>query len=156
MMLKNVDAVAVKRVFGVVVVALGTEMLLRERGRRRVRSSRLVLAIIGVTAGILCGLFGVGALLAACVNRVTDEDSAFKANISAVFIADNTFRIILYCALGLFAPETVQSALLLIPFALLGLLAGMECCGYMDESRVRRITAALLILSGVSLILKNL
>ena len=156
MMLKHVDAGAVKLVFGGVVVALGTEMLLRERGKRQVRSSRLVLAIIGVTAGILCGLFGVGALLAVYVSRVTDEDSAFKANISAVFIVDNTFRIILYSALGLLARDTVKSALLLIPFALLGLLAGMKCCGHMDERRVRRITVVLLILSGVSLILKNI
>ena len=40
--------------------------------------------------------------------------------------------------------------------AALGLLAGMKCCGHMDERRVRRITVVLLILSGVSLILKNL
>lgn len=142
--------------FGGVVVALGTEMLLRERGKRQARSSRLALAIIGVAAGVLCGLFGVGALLAAYVSRVTDADSAFKANISAVFIVDNTFRVILYSALGLLVPETVKSALLLIPFALLGLIAGMKCCGRMDEGRVRRITVVLLILSGVSLILKNL
>lgn len=156
MMLKNVNAGAVKLVFGGVVVALGMEMLLRERGRRQVRSSKPVLAIIGVTAGVLCGLFGVGALLAAYVSRVTDEDSAFKANISAVFIVDNTFRIILYSTLGLLVPETVKFALLLIPFALLGLLAGMKCCGHMDERHVRRITVVLLILSGASLILKNL
>ncbi|MFR0790341.1 MAG: TSUP family transporter [Lachnospiraceae bacterium] len=89
------DARAIKLVFGVVVVALGAEMLSREYSKKRVPSSRLVLAIIGVAAGVLCGLFGVGALLAAYVNRVTDEDSSFKANISAVFIVDNTFRIIL-------------------------------------------------------------
>lgn len=156
MLLKNVDARAVKLVFGGVVVALGIEMLLREHGRRQDRSSKPVLAIIGVAAGVLCGLFGVGALLAAYVSRVTYEDSAFKANISAVFIADNTFRVILYTALGLLAPGTVKFALFLTPFALLGLLAGMKCCGHMDERRVRRVTVVLLILSGASLILKNI
>lgn len=118
---ENVDARAIKLVFGVVVVALGAEMLSREYSKKRVPSSRLVLAIIGVAAGVLCGLFGVGALLAAYVNRVTDEDSSFKANISAVFIVDNTFRIILYSALGLLTFDTVLSVLKLIPFALLGL-----------------------------------
>ena len=105
------DARAIKLVFGVVVVALGAEMLSREYSKKRVPSSRLVLAIIGVVAGVLCGLFGVGALLAAYVNRVTDEDSSFKANISAVFIVDNTFRIILYSALGLLTFDTVLSVL---------------------------------------------
>ena len=74
-LLKNVDARAIKLVFGMVVVALGAEMLSREYSKKRVPSSRLVLAIIGVAAGVLCGLFSVGALLAAYVNRVTDEDS---------------------------------------------------------------------------------
>ena len=53
------------------------------------------MAIIGVASGVLCGLFGVGALLAAYVSRVTDDSQSFKANISAVFMIDNTFRIII-------------------------------------------------------------
>ena len=88
---------------------------------------------------MLCGLFGVGALLAAYVSRVTETDSSFKANISAVFIVDNTFRIILYKALGLLTLGTVQSVLLLIPFALLGLFTGMKCCGHMNEKMSARL-----------------
>ena len=83
------------------VIALGMEMFTREFRKKRACASKLVLAIIGITAGMLCGIFGVGALLAAYVSRVTETDSSFKANISAVFIVDNTFRIILYKALGL-------------------------------------------------------
>ena len=155
-LLKNVDARAIKLVFGVVVIALGAEMLSREYSNKKMRSSRLVLAIIGVTAGLLCGLFGVGALLAAYVNRVTEDGGSFKANISAVFIADNTFRIVLYSALGLLTLDTVKSALLLIPFALLGLLAGMKCSNHLDEKLVKKMTSVLLVLSGISLIVKNL
>ena len=141
-LLKNVDARAIKLVFGVVVVALGAEMLSREYSKKRVPSSRLVLAIIGVADGVLCGLFGVGALLAAYVNRVTDEDSSF--------------RIILYSALGLLTFDTVLSVLKLIPFALLGLFLGIKCSNHMDGKNVKKITSVLLVLSGISLILKNL
>jgi len=151
-----VDARAIKLIFGVVVIALGMEMFSRERSKKQVRSSKLVLAIIGLTAGMLCGLFGVGALLAAYVSRVTENDGSFKANISAVFIADNTFRIILYKTLGLLTLGTIKSVLLLIPFALLGLFTGMKCCGHMNESSIRKITTVLLVLSGISLVLKNL
>ena len=154
--LKNVDARAIKLVFGVVVVVLGAEMFFREYSKKRVHSSKPVLAIIGVTAGVLCGLFGVGALLAAYVNRVTEDSGSFKANISAVFIVENTFRIILYSVLGLLTFDTVKSVLMLIPFALLGLIAGMKCSNYMDEKLVKKITFILLVLSGISLILKNL
>ena len=138
------------------VIVLGMEMFTREFRKKRACSSKFVLAIIGITAGMLCGLFGVGALLAAYVSRVTETNSSFKANISAVFIVDNTFRIILYKALGLLTLDTLKSAILLIPFALAGLFTGMKCCGYMNEKNVRKITTVLLILSGISLILKNL
>ena len=152
----NLFLALLELVFGVVVVALGAEMLSREYSKKRVPSSRLVLAIIGVAAGVLCGLFGVGALLAAYVNRVTDEDSSFKANISAVFIVDNTFRIILYSALGLLTFDTVLSVLKLIPFAFLGLFLGIKCSNHMDGKNVKKITSVLLVLSGISLTLKNL
>ncbi len=155
-MLRNVDARPIKLVFGVVVIALGMEMLSREFSKKRARSSKWVLAIIGVTAGMLCGLFGVGALLAAYVSRVTENDESFKANISAVFIVDNTFRIILYKALGLLTLDTLKSVILLIPFAMLGLFAGMKCCGHMNDRIIRKTTTVLLILSGISLVLKNL
>lgn len=156
LLLKNVDARAIKLVFGVVVVLLGGEMLSREYSKKQLRSSRLALAVIGMTAGVLCGLFGVGALLAAYVSRVTRDSGSFKANISAVFIVDNTFRMILYSALGLLTLDTVKFALLLIPFVLVGLFAGIRCGERMDDARVRKITSVLLVLSGVSLILKNL
>lgn len=156
LLLKNVDARVIKLVFGVVVVLLGAEMLSREYSNRKLRSSKPVLLLIGVTAGVLSGMFGVGALLAAYVSRVTEGGDAFKANISAVFIADNTFRIVLYSVLGLLTFDTVKFVLTLLPFALLGLFAGMRCSSRMDEKLVRKITSVLLILSGISLILKNL
>jgi len=58
--------------------------------------------------------------------------------------------------LGLLTLGTVKSVLLLIPFALLGLFTGMKCCGHMNDKKVRKITTVLLILSGISLVLKNL
>lgn len=156
LMLRNVDSRSIKLVFGVVVIALGVEMLAEGCNRKRVHSSKLMLAIIGITAGMLCGLFGVGALLAAYVSRVTENDESFKANISAVFIVDNTFRIILYKTLGLLTLVTVKSVIILFPVALLGLFTGIKCCGHMNDKNVRKITTVLLILSGISLVLKNL
>lgn len=156
LMLKNVEARSIKMVFGIVIVMLGMEMLAREYSKKRARASKLVLAIIGVTAGMLCGLFGVGALLAAYVSRVTENDGSFKANISAVFIVDNTFRIILYKTLGLLTFVTVKSVLLLTPFAMMGLYTGVKCSGHVNENNTRKITSVLLILSGISLFLKNL
>ena len=156
LLLKNVDARLIKLLFGLVVAALGTEMLLGTGNKKRPRTSRVALALIGVAAGMLCGLFGVGALLAAYVSRVTDSGDAFKANISAVFIVDNTFRLVLYSYLGLLTLDTVKTALWLLPLAILSLFGGMLCSRRLDEGKARKATAALLVLSGISLIVKNL
>ena len=56
----------------------------------------MALGIIGVLSGLLCGLYGIGALLGVYINRVTDNSSSFKANICVVFLVENTFRLILY------------------------------------------------------------
>ncbi len=155
-LLKNTDTQCIKLVFGIVVIMLGTEMLLREYSTQKAHASRPLLVLIGIAAGVLCGLFGVGALLAAYVSRVTDSSNSFKANISAVFVADNTFRIILYSVLHLLTFDTVKMVLLLSPFALAGLCMGIKCSGIMNESHIRKLTSVLLIFSGISLILKNL
>ena len=155
-MLKNVNTSLIKLIFGVVVIVLGLEMLLREYSKDSGKSSRILLAIIGVASGVLCGLFGVGALLAAYVSRVTDDSQSFKANISAVFIVDNTFRIILYSTLHILTLDTLKRGLILIPFVLIGLIAGMKCSSIMNKNLAKKTTALLLVISGISLVIKNI
>lgn len=155
-MLKNVNTSIIKLIFGVVVIVLGLEMLLREYSKDSGKSSRILLAIIGVASGVLCGLFGVGALLAAYVSRVTDDSQSFKANISAVFIIDNTFRIILYSTLHILTLDTLKRGLILIHFVLIGLIAGMKCSSILNKNLAKKITALLLVISGISLVIKNI
>ncbi len=157
LLLKNADARVLKIVFGAVVVLIGAEMLLREyRPGKGLRGSRVLLWIIGILSGLLCGLFGVGALMAAYVGRVTDTTDGFKANLSAVFIVENTVRLILYACIGILTAAALKKALILAPFMLLGLFAGMKCAKVVDEKWVRRLVIFFLILSGIVLIVKNI
>ncbi len=131
-------------------------MLLREKHTDKIRGSKLILYMIGVLSGVLCGLFGIGALLAAYVGRVTGSSDEFKANISAVFIVDNTFRIILYSLLGVITPDSLKQAAILLPVMLAGLFAGIKSADYLDEKTVRKLVIILLILSGAALIITHL
>ena len=157
-LLKNVNAQYIKLLFGFVVIGLGIEMLLcdKTKNREKTGGSKLVLNIIGIASGILCGLFGIGALLAAYVDRVTVGTDEFKANISVVFIVENSFRIILYSILGIITLSTLRQSLILVPFMLVGLFAGMKSGEVIDEKIVRKCVIVLLIISGVMLIIKNL
>lgn len=152
LLLKNVDPGIIKIIFGIVIILLGIDLLLRESGRVKVEGSKPLLTIIGIMSGILCGLFGVGALLAGYMSRVTDNSSEFKANISAVFIVENTFRVILYSVLGIITFQGIKQALILVPFMLIGLFARMKSAEIMDDRIVKKLVIILLIISGAVMV----
>lgn len=155
--LKNADTTLLKSFFGVVIILIGLEMLLREfRTKKEVKQSKVVLSIIGILSGLLCGLFGIGALLGAYVNRVTDDSSSFKANICVVFFVENTIRIVLYSLYGIITPDTVKQAMLLIPLMLTGLGLGMFSGRFFNEKLIKKLVILLLIISGIALIINNI
>lgn len=156
LLLKNVDTQQIKVLFGFVIVGLGVEMFGRERKKGRLRESKIVLAIIGIASGVLCGLFGIGALLAAYVSRVTDNSEAFKANICTVFVIENTFRIVMYTLSGIITTGTLQQAVMLIPAMLLGLYIGIKSSGHLDEKHVKTVVIVMLVISGAALIIENI
>jgi uncharacterized protein len=153
--LKNVDAGMIKIIFGFVIIFIGIEMFLRELQTKQVKQSKVSLMIIGILSGLLCGLYGVGALLGAYVNRVTDDSHSFKANICFVFIMENTLRIILYIIWGIITPDIFKSAVVLIPFMITGLALGMVSSRVLDEKKVKQIVIIMLIISGIALIINN-
>lgn len=154
--LKNADSRIIKVIFGFVIVLVGAEMFLRETRKDGIKQSRIILMIIGLTSGVLCGLYGIGALLAAYIGRVTDSSSSFKANICIVFIIENTFRIILYSFMGIISVDVMKYVLILIPFMLLGLFLGMKSSRVLKEKIVKKSVIVMLILSGIGLIINNL
>ena len=156
LLLRDADTGFVKLVFGVVIVLLGAEMLLRERFAGKGKQSGALLAVIGLLSGVLCGLYGVGALLGAYVSRVARDARAFRANLCVVFFVENTLRIILYSAMGLLNMGMLLQAARLFPVALLGLFLGMKSGAYVSEKAVRRIVIVMLIVSGLSLVIGQL
>lgn len=56
MLLKTADARLIKCAFGVVIMLIGADMLLRGRRKSAMKSNRIVLGAIGLLSGLLCGL----------------------------------------------------------------------------------------------------
>ncbi len=154
--LKNADTGMIKIIFGFVIILIGMEMLLREIQIKKHGQSKPVLAVIGILSGILCGLYGIGALLGAYVNRVTDDSSSFKANICVVFLVENTMRIVLYAIWGIITFDIVKQAVILVPAMLVGLFLGMKSSKVLDEKIVKRIVLVMLIVSGIALVINSL
>ncbi len=154
-LLKNTDSRTVKIFFGIVIVFIGMEMFFREYYPRKARESRAVLVCIGILSGILSGMYGIGAMLAAYVGRVTRDSASFKANMCAVFITENLFRIFLYITAGILTKQTAVWAACLYPAMLAGLFAGMKSSSLLDEGIVKKLVILMLILSGGALIVQS-
>lgn len=161
-LLKHTDAGLLKVIFGIAVIVIGVEMLFREMksnresGNRKPGGSKLVLVLIGIISGLLCGLYGVGALLAAYVSRVAENSHEFKANICVVFVVENTIRIILYVATGILTLSVLKQVVILIPFMLAAVFLGMKSSSVLNEKIIKKIVIILLILSGIVLIINNI
>ena len=90
------------------------------------------------------------------MNRVTDDSKSFKANICVVFLAENTFRIILYLFWGIITLDVVRQAVVLVPFVLIGLALGMLSGKVLDERIVKRVVIVMLVVSGAALVVNGL
>jgi hypothetical protein len=154
--LKNADTHIIKMVFGFVIILIGIEMLLREIRTKKAKQSKIVLVMIGVISGLLCGLYGIGALLGAYMSRVTDDSHSFKANICIVFLVENTFRIIFYALCGIITSDILKQAFHLLPIMLVSLFLGMISSKVLDEKIVRKLVIIMLIISGVVLVMNRL
>ena len=87
---------------------------------------------------------------------VTEETTYDLLAINAVFIVDNTFRIILYSVLGVITFDGIKQALILLPVALIGLFLGIKSASILDEKIAKHLVIVLLIISGIILISKNI
>lgn len=154
--LKNTEAGILKIFFGIIIILIALEMVLRDFQKQKLKQSSLVLGIIGVLSGLLCGLYGIGALLGAYINRVTTDSHSFKANLCFVFLIENTIRIILYTLSGIISLHTLWQAVPLFPFMFLGLFLGIQSSKIIDDKVVKKLVLVLLLFSGAALIINNL
>ena len=155
-LLKFGDVSFLKLILGAVIVGIGVEMLLREYQTKKSKSSPVMLFVIGIVSGLLCGMFGIGALLAAYIGRTTETTGEFRGNLCAVFLADNFFRLAVYLATGIITGDVVRTAMVLFPLVLLGLGAGMLLSRVADEKLMKKIVVIMLIISGTALFFTNL
>ena len=156
-LLKNTRVSYLKIIFGIAVMCIALEMHFRARSAPvALRGNPLLFAIVGALSGLLCGLFGVGALLAAYMSRVSETSGAFKANICAVFLVENTVRLIVYALLGIISFASLQKAALLVPCMLLALFAGIQSAKILNENSIKKLVTLLLFVSGAALIATNI
>lgn len=122
-----------------------------------VRLARWTVAPLGLFAGAASAAFGIGGPL--YVMYLTGRGATpeqIRATVPVIFIVTTVCRIGLLTAAGLITMEVLQTAGLLLPVMLLGLYAGNRLHGRLAREHVVRVVGGLLVVSGVSLILRAL
>ena len=154
-LLKSANAAAIKVLLGGVIILLGLSML-RPQSAARKKPSWPVIALVSVVSGLLCGLYGIGALVAVLCTHITDTSHASRGTLNVILLGDNLFRLVVYIATGILTGQAVLQALMLAPFMLGGLLLGLRCIHRVNERTARLIIILALIASGAGLIITNL
>jgi uncharacterized membrane protein YfcA len=139
---------ALRTVLGLILIGLGLEMLLN---RRTFKPNPWVGGAAALVSGILLGLFGIGAPIAAWFNKLADNKGRYRSNVCFIFLFDNLFRTAAYGVAGLLTPETLGFSLLLAPAVVLGMAAGRLIDKRMDAEAIRRLIVVLLLVTGATI-----
>ena len=155
-LLKYVSAPTIKIIFGCVIILVGVDALLTDAKILNYKIPKAIAAVIGIVSGILTGLFGIGTFLAAYVKKTTNSLEEFKANISAIFLIENVFRIIVYSFIGIITISILKRTAIIFPFMLIGLFGGMKICKFIPEKIAKFVVTIFLFVSGILMILLNI
>lgn len=143
------DDAFLRSLLGLLLVALGLEMLFN---RRTFKPNRAASTILALASGIVLGLFGIGAPIAAWFNKTTEGKEGYRSNLCFVFFVENIARTAAYGAAGILTWTTLKFSFLLFPAVAFGMAAGKMLDRRMDAAAVRRLVVVLLLASGTVLV----
>lgn len=141
-------------VFVILLAVLGLRKLLRpQKEPQKPQSSAAVLIL--PLAGVVHGIFvSGGPLLISYLTRRIDEKVSFRATISTVWIFLNSLILLDDIRAGLWSASLLKTQLISIPFLFAGMYIGSLLVKRMSQALFMRITYILLLISGVSLLVK--
>jgi uncharacterized protein len=138
---------------GLFVLIFGTHYLINRQ--TLLRLPQWTVAPIGLLAGTTSSALGVGGPIYVfyfTARGATPEQ--VRATVPAVFTFTSVARIAIFAGIGLFNREVLMAVALLLPVMALGLWCGHRLHGRLTRDQAIRVIGALLLLSGVSLLVR--
>jgi len=153
----NTDTRLLEGIFGIVVVLIALEMLLRKQKERKTgQPIGWKLGLLGVLSGFVCGFCNTGVLVGTYLSKVTSNTQAFKANACIVYFMTDCIKITMFIMLSVLTMDTFWQTLTLFPIAIAGLWLGMRSSKIMNEALAKKIVLVMLVISGLALTINNL
>lgn len=148
LLLQYGSASALKLLLGLVIIAMGVEMLTRKPGTGK--PSALLRSVMSFLSGVTAGLFGIDLLFLAYLERVSQRREEFRGNVCFIFILEGIFRTVLYLWSGMFTTQSLLLSLISLPAALLGMWVGSLLDRHVSDRLSHRFIIYVFILGGVS------
>jgi hypothetical protein len=153
--LQNLDTGMLKRILGIVIVLFAFHILLRVRQHDAPRFRGPMGVVAGILSGVLGGLFGTsGPPLVVYVHHFAEDKSSFRSQLLILFLLHDSFRIFLYAKNSLINLDVLRFDLFLLPALILGLILGSRMHFKVSDTTFTRAISAMLLLSGVLLLIK--
>lgn len=144
---------AMYRLLGIFVIVLAVKGLyeMKHEARGDGKGKILLLPLAGIAHGIFVS--GGPLLISYLTTRIRDKIS-FRATISTVWIFLNTLILLDDIRSGYWTPSLMKAGLISLPFLLGGMYIGGVLVKRMSQEKFMKLTYVLLIISGVSLLVK--
>jgi uncharacterized membrane protein YfcA len=113
---------------------------------------------LGMAGGVFTALFGTGGpIYTIYLARRLDDKLVLRATISALIFVTGLSRLVLFSSAGLYKQASLLwLALILLPCAMLGLFLGSRLHSKLPARYVVRAIWVILIVGGISLVVRNL
>jgi len=154
---KTLDAAWLTRGLGALVSGYGLYALWQTRGGGAAKPPpRAIAPLASFLAGAVGTIFGTMASLffAVYMDAIRVTKDQFRGTLAALMMTLAVIRGLGYFAVGEFGRESLLLFAAALPFMLLGIYLGDRVHSGMSEMTFRRVVCAILILSGVPLMLK--
>jgi uncharacterized membrane protein YfcA len=140
---------------GIFLVAYGAYTL--RQGASAGIVSRRWAPVSGFIGGAMGTLFGIGAPpYAIYLSRRLQDKGALRATLSNMVVLSTGIRALVFAVGGLMLKDRLIMFALLLPFALVGLWLGNRIHGRISREQVARVMSVVLLLIGVSLLVRAL
>ena len=114
-------------------------------------------APIGLFGGATSAMFGIGGpIYVFFLAGRNATPTQIRATMPMIFMFTTVARIVLFIGAGLYSPAALVAAVALLPVMALGVWAGHHLHLNLAQETVIRVMGVLLVLSGISLILRAL
>lgn len=151
----SLDQALLLRAFAAFIIAYGLWSFL-PRAPAAAPPPRALAAAVGSVGGLVATLFGgmAGPFYAIYLRALNLDKRRFRASISSVLLCLGLVRAAGYGGLGFYDRRAIAALVFFAPVMVLAMFAGDRWHARLDQAKFERMVAALLVASGVALLLK--